>query len=155
MILIVCTDDPELEHVASASMAQYQSVFKSSYKIFHSELRLLGKSENLFIISHGAFQGDNDRPVIGDKAKAFYVNGDTLYLNVKSIFPPDYTGNVYIDACESADSTDVLLSFAQTFYLDFHPDSPTSKVFGLTGVSSGLIPLPDNTAWVNVSLENQ
>lgn len=152
MIFIVCTDDPTLELVACNSVVKDQAVFRTSYKVFQSQLRLLEQSEDLFIISHGAFQGDNGRPVIGDKTKDFYLNGDSLYLNIKSIIPQSYIGNVYIDACESADSTEVLLSFAQTFYLEFHADYPTSKVFGITGVSSGLIPLPDNTAWVDVSL---
>ena len=154
MILIVCTDDPVLERVAKETLRRYPGIYSATYKIFHSQLRELRKDEDLFIISHGAFQGDNDRPVIGDKEKAFYLNGDALYLNIKEIIPENYKGNVYIDACESADSTEDLLSFAETFYLDFHADHQASKVLGITGVSNDLIPLPDDSKWINVDLEN-
>ncbi len=153
MILIICTDDPNLELVARNTVMRYPDIYEASYKIFHSQLRSLKKSENLFIISHGAFQGDNDRPVIGDKAKAFYLNGDALYKSIKDIIPEDYRGDIYIDACESADSTEDLISFADTFYLEFHQDYPTSGVYGITGVSHGLIPLPSDSKWVAVDLE--
>ncbi|MCR8998764.1 hypothetical protein [Rahnella perminowiae] len=65
----------------------------------------------------------------------------------------NYKGNVYIDACESADNTEDLLSFAETFYLDFHADHQTSKVLGITGVSQGMIPLPDDSKWIEVDPE--
>lgn len=129
MILIICTDDHNLESVAKNTVMKYPDIYEASYKIFHSQLRPLKKSEDLFIISHGAFQGDNDRPVIGDKEKAFYLNGDALYTSIKDIIPEDYRGDIYIDACESADSTEDLISFSETFYLEFHQDYPTSGVY--------------------------
>ncbi|GAB2950979.1 hypothetical protein [Hafnia psychrotolerans] len=155
MILIVCTDDPSLEQIARDTLDSNPIIYKSSYKIFQSQLRQLGQGEDLFVIAHGAFHGDNDLPVIGDEAKAFYVNGDTLYLNIKGIFPEGYKANVYIDACESANTSATLLSFTTMFYLDFHPDFSASKVYGITGVSDGLIPPPGDSTWVEVDLDNE
>ncbi|MFI8417202.1 hypothetical protein ACQKDS_12235 [Serratia sp. NPDC078593] len=155
MILVVCTDDSNLISVANRSILKYPLVYGQRYQVFHDDLPMLKADENLFIIAHGAFLGDNGLPVIGDgdTNRDFYINGNTLYQSLASKFPPDYVGNVYIDACESADNTEEMLSFAETFYVYFAVDHQNSGVFGINGASSGLIPLPDNPKWIPVTLQ--
>ncbi|WP_431224955.1 hypothetical protein ACQ86O_09060 [Serratia sp. L9] len=152
MILIVCTDDENLIAVANRSIIKSPLVFGSRYQVFHDVLPALSVDENLFIIAHGAFLGDNGLPVIGDKAAAFYLNGNTLYQSITAIIPDHYQGDIYIDACESADNTEEMLSFAETFYVYFHDEHKDSHVFGVNGSSSGLIPIPGDPKWIPVAL---
>jgi hypothetical protein len=146
MIIIVCTDDKQLEEIASASSQKYFDVFGNYFNAFDKEIPILQSSENLFIIAHGAFDGDEGNPVIGDKKKGFYVNGLELWENLKKIFPVNYTGNVYIDACESADHDNSVFSFIEVFYSQYNLKF-TTMVFGINGASSGLIALPANKKW--------
>ncbi|TQI82337.1 hypothetical protein FHU10_2694 [Serratia fonticola] len=152
MILIVCTDDDSLVTIANRSIIKNPLTFGLHYQVFQELLPPLAKYENLFIIAHGAFLGDNGMPVIGDQEEDFYLNGSTLYQSIAAIIPGDYQGNVYIDACESADNTEEMLSFAETFYVYFRDKHKDSHVFGVNGCSSGLIPLPDDPKWIPVTL---
>lgn len=149
MIIIACTDDPELVDIAKKSILNEPEVFLSYYKVFHGAIPLLGQDEDLFIIAHGAFQGDEGRPVIGDQdaGRAFYLNGEQCYLNLSSIFPQGYSGRVFVDACESADSSRAVDSFITTLQVQFLVNSFNTQVYGINGESAGLIPLPDNPKW--------
>ena len=79
MIVIVCTDDSQLEEIARHSIRHHPLVFERKFKVFHNELPRLREDENLFIIAHGAFQGDEGEPVIGDQRAAFYLDGRDCY----------------------------------------------------------------------------
>lgn len=152
MILIVCTDDEKLFAVAKNSIIKSPLTYGRFFVVFHDQLPALDINENVFVLAHGAFLGDNGLPVIGDKKNDFYINGNTLFQSLQGIFPKGYQGNVHIDACESADNTEEMISFAETFYIYFNEVYQNSHVFGVAGESSGLIPLPDSTTWIPVVL---
>lgn len=149
MIIIACTDDPGLVDIARQSILNDPDTFISYYKVFHRAIPALGLDEDLFIIAHGAFQGDEGRPVIGDADadRAFYLDGQQCYVNIQSIFPSGYSGKVYVDACESADSSKKIDSFITTLQNQFLLNAQNTPVFGINGTSSGLIPLPDDPKW--------
>jgi hypothetical protein len=148
MILVACTDDPNLVTIARTCSQQNRAIFGMYYQIFKDELPKLGQNEDLFIISHGAYKGDDNNPVIGDKDKKreFYLNAVDLYLNIKDIIPHSYKGRVYIDACEAAQNDENTFSFIEVFYAQINPGRNT-KVYGRNGTVSGLIPLPDASGW--------
>ncbi|EPF6108654.1 hypothetical protein R2970_001108 [Enterobacter cloacae] len=149
MIIVVCTDDPELVEIAAESVLNEPEVFLSYYKIFHSAIPPLGFEEDLFIIAHGAFQGDEGRPVIGDRDgdRDFYLNGEQCFINIRSLIPPGYKGKVYVDACQSATDSQKIDSFITTLQVQFLLNSLNTHVYGINGDSSGLIPLPDDPKW--------
>lgn len=146
-MIVVCTDDLSLMAVAQETSALSSDVYGSYYQAYSVRIPPVGDNENLFIIAHGAFEGDEDKPVIGDERNAFYVNGEELYVNIKDTFPDNYSGNVYIDACESADSDMYTYSFAESFKRQIQHDHPNADVFGRNGKVSGLIPPPDDPKW--------
>lgn len=152
MILIVCTDDANLTAIAQHSANGNPAVFGHYYQAFGHQVPLLGVHEDLFIIAHGAYHGDDGNPVIGDQAAAFYVNAVELYQNIAHIFPQGYTGNVYIDACESADGTAYTFSFTEVFLTQIHVHFGQTAVYGRNGAAGGLIPLPGSAGWVRAHL---
>lgn len=104
-------------------------------------------SEDLFIIAHGAYAGDDNNPVIGDEKNAFYVNAVELYENLGRIFPQGYSGSVYIDACESADNSPETFSFSEVFASQIQKDHGVVRVYGRNGDADGQIPLPGAPGW--------
>lgn len=146
MIIIVCTDDAQLISIAQASIKKYPQVFGDAYLIYKDTIPSLEKNENLFVIAHGAFNDASGNPVIGDKQKDFYVNGIEFWTNIHTIFPSGYSGNVYIDACESADHDGEVFSFIEVFHSQFNVKF-NGKVYGKNGATSGLISLPSDSAW--------
>lgn len=152
MIIIVCTDDPKLVTIAEGSLSQDPSVFFSIYQVFHQSIPMLGVAEDLFMIAHGAFDGDAGQPVIGDEKQAFYLNGDQCFLNIAPIIPAGYRGRVYVDACESADETSRMDSFISRLQALFLVNGLQVKVFGVNGKNTGLIPTPGDSKWVPAQL---
>lgn len=150
MILVVCTDDPDLEAIAHASAKAHPNVFGKVHRVF-TEVPQLARDEALFIIAHGAKDGDDGNPVIGDERQDFFVNAVELYENLKSIFPKGYRGSVYIDACESADHKRGAFSFAEVFKAQIQEDHGGVRVFARHGTVDGLIPLPGSPGWEEAS----
>ena len=151
MIIIAATDDPNLDTIAINSAARARDTYGDIYKVFEHQIPPLGDEENLFIIAHGAYEGDEGGPVIGSATDDFYLTPMDTYQNLQSIFPNGYSGNVYIDACESATEESVVsfIVLLKTVLLDNGFDC---RVFGREGLASGLIPLPGNPDWVEASL---
>lgn len=148
MIIVVCTDDPGLVAIARECTRINAPVYGNNYKIFHNVIPPLTQYENLFVIAHGAFRGDDGNPVIGDQEAAFYVNGVALYENLAPIIPANYRGNVYVDACESANNNAYTISFCEAFKSQIQPSrNPAPRVYGRNGTVGGLIPLPDAPGW--------
>ncbi len=146
MIIIVCTDDPQLEKIAQKSIKKYPGVFGDYYKVFDEDIPVLDANEDLFIIAHGAFEGDDGNPVIGDKSveRAFYLNALGLLQNIGNIFPAFYSGDIYVDACESADHNDYTFSFIEVLQAQIQTRYD-SNVYGKNGSPSGLIDPPGGT----------
>lgn len=149
MIIICCTDDPGLRQIAISSSASSPNTFGQIYQIFKGQIPQLGLNENLFIIAHGAFADKSGNPVIGDKdmQRPFALNGIELWENIRNIFPPGYSGNIYIDACESADHDDEVFSFIEVLYSQVNLYLPRTMVYGRNGSPGGLISLPTSNAW--------
>lgn len=149
MIFIVCTDDPELVEIAADCVLDEPDVFISYYQPFKNPIPPLGVNENLFIIAHGAFQGSEGKPEIGDRDinRAFCLNGEQCFINIQPLLPPGYKGNVYVDACKSATSSRKIDSFITTLQHQFLLHSLNTQVYGINGDSSGLIPLPGDPKW--------
>jgi len=148
MILIVCTDDPSLVNVARHSSNGHLPIFGDYFQIYSQQIPRLHADENLFIIAHGAYQGDDGNPVIGDQRNAFYVNAADLKLNLDSLFPEKYRANVFVDACESADNNGDTVSFIEMLSAVLHDSYPGVEVYGRNGIANGLIPLPGNPSWI-------
>ena len=152
MIIIVCTDDESLVRIAQKTSQSNPSVYGKYYKAFKDKIPVIGSQENLFIIAHGAYHGDDGNPVIGDETNAFYVNAVDFYKNIKGIFPDGYSGNVYIDACESADHEEETFSFTEVFKAQIQRDHGNTEIFGRNGCISGMIPLPGDSRWKRASV---
>lgn len=148
MIIIVCTDDDSLVRIArNASRSNYR-IFGAHYQVFEAPIPQLLPNEDLFIIAHGAYQGDDGNPVIGDKQNALYLNARVLYHNIVPILPADYSADIYIDACESADRDPETLSFCEGFKDRLAAAGIDVRVFGKNGASSGELATPDAPGWV-------
>ena len=156
MIIVVCTDDKNLMGLAREATDRNKAVFGGSYQIFAEPLPDLGTRENLFIIAHGSFQGAGGVPAIGDHdiERAFELNGVELYQNISTIFPDNYIGNIYIDACKSADHDNYTFSFCEVFHSQINPFYD-SDVFGRNGTVRGRIPTPRSRGWVKVEADVQ
>jgi len=146
MIIIVCTDDPQLVQIAQNSSQQNPGVFGNYFQVFNP-IPQLGQGEDLFIVAHGAYEGDDGNPVIGDENLAFYVNAVELWENIQTIFPQYYNGNVYIDACEAADHDENTFSFSEVFNTQIQAMFGATQVFGRNGAVAGAIPLPTSAGW--------
>lgn len=145
MIIAVCTDDNKIFKIAEKDSRSNPETYGKTYKVFDAKIPLLGLDENLFVTAHGAKDGDENQPVIGDAAKAFWVSGEELWVNSKNIFPAGYRGGVYISACESADGNSEL-SFS--FTENFKAQSRLPDVFGQRGPVGYEVPPPDDNGWV-------
>jgi hypothetical protein len=152
MILVVCTDDPKLMTVAQKSAQKNPKIFGNVYQAFKDKVPAIGANENLFVIAHGAFKdAKTGGPVIGDKEQDFIVDGAELWENIKGIFPENYKANIYIDACESADKDEYVISFIELFFTRINIQLNTSMVYGRNGTSSGLIAVPTDKGWVSAA----
>jgi hypothetical protein len=152
MILAVCRDDTNgTLRIGQQQSSDSHQVFGNCYGIFGGTLPRLGAHENLFIIAHGAVTSDNGGPVIGDRDgnSPFYWSPAELWVGIQSIFPPDYRGNVYVSACNTADSTNGTCSFTELFESAMkHARPAAGRVYGHRGPIRGKIPLPNSSSWV-------
>ena len=147
MIIVVCTDDPGLIGIARASERNNSKAFGVVHRVFDKVISQLKPDENLFIIAHGAFEGDEDKPVIGDKVHDFFLPAGALFESIRHLFPPGYKGRIFIDACESAKDDEATMSFAELFYYLCAFDHLKTSVSGRNGLASGLIATADDMGW--------
>lgn len=147
MILVVCTDDKALLAMAQKQSREYPEVFGQCYQVFKA-VPSLGVGEDLFITAHGAYEGDDGNPVIGDKKNAFYINAVELWQALEACFPKSYSGRVYISACESSDHGEDF-SFAEVFEAQLHgARSKAGPVYGQKGAVGLRIPFPNDPGWI-------
>jgi hypothetical protein len=155
MILCVCRDDLRgTWEVAKQSLHAHHDVFHRAHLVFDREVPMLGVNEDLFVIAHGAADGDDGKPVIGDAHDALYLDAPTFWENVKSVFPAGYQASVYISACESADpGPGKDFSFAEAFAVYVKSErSINCRVYGHKGSVGGEIPLPDEDLWIEADI---
>ncbi len=147
MIIAVCTDDPMVDLIASKAQAKNRASFGQWYKVFEKNIPNLGAKEDVFLVAHGAAIGDENQPVIGSKGNDFYLTARDLYSNL-TIFPRDYSGSVYVYACESADPGAGGLSFVQKLMQIMRPSYPNLTAYGQTGKPGGPLPAPSDPSWI-------
>ncbi len=149
MILVVCTDDDDIEVVAERLAHTQPAIYGACYKVFRSTVPVLGRAENLFLTAHGAYVGDDGNSVIGDSHEAFYLNAVDGFENLAGIFPRGYSGNVYISACESSDRARGGFSFAEVFKARLAAaHASAGKVYGQHGGVGLTIPAPGDRGWI-------
>lgn len=150
MILVLCFDDGALVQAARAAQRAAPGVFGAVVPGFTNVPRLMA-AENLFITAHGAMDGDDGNPVIGDANGAHWWNAPQLVESLESIFPNGYSGSVYISACESSDNAEGSFSFAEAFRNTLAP-SHDVRVYGQRGGVGLTIPLPTARGWVQATV---
>lgn len=147
MILVVCTDDPMLMDIAAQASVGNHAVFGAPYQVFAGVVPQLGVAENLFILAHGAKEGDDGNPVIGDRNNALFLNAVQLYQQTELLFPRGYRGGVYVSACESYDPGVNSLSFAEMLVNVMQADHGAVRVYGHRGGVAGPLPVPESRTW--------
>jgi hypothetical protein len=146
MVIIVCTDDATLRQTAVQQAQANQATYGQCYQPF-TTIPSLGVNENLFITAHGARDGDDGNPVIGDENNAMYFNAVMLWEALEGIFPRGYRGSVYISACESSNPK-ASLSFAEVFRAQLHgARRQAGRVYGQKGSVGMNIPGPNDPDW--------
>lgn len=116
MIIVICRDDPKIIAAANSASQRNSAVFGGVYIIFEDQIPTLGINEDLFIIAHGAKDDSAAKePVIGDENgnSPIWVSANDLVANLKTVIPKNYTGNVYLSACEVIVDGTAEVSFAQ------------------------------------------
>lgn len=148
MILIVCTDDDDLIQMAQQQAQNNPGVFGNAYRAFADVVPALGAAENLFVVAHGVQEGDDNNPVIGDGDEAHYWNAVEFFEAIQGLFPGNYSGSVYISACESADHNADTFSFAEVFKAQLQgARAQAGEVYGHHGEIAGNIPVPGDASW--------
>lgn len=149
MLLILALDDPNLRAVALASRNANPVAFGAVVVAWEQPVPMLGANENLFIIAHGAKVGDDGGPVIGDATQAHWVDPRSFAAMLLPSIPANYTGSVFVSACESADPARGAFSFTEVFKAFLLGDRPRlGGVYGQRGNVGGLVPPPGSPAWV-------
>ncbi|MEM9332166.1 MAG: hypothetical protein AAGA53_12630 [Pseudomonadota bacterium] len=146
MIIGVCTDDVAIENQVNKSAASDPAVFGKAYLVFNRNIPDLKVDEDLFLVAHGAAFGDEDQPVIGSKSNAFYLTASDLNSNLH-VFPLNYKGRIFVDACYSADPGKAGWSFVEKFKEIIVQSFPGVKVFGRTGSVGGPVLKPGDPNW--------
>ena len=149
-MIIILSDVPDQALTATAQTAgtNNAAVFGLIYNLGNA-IPALVKTENLFILAHGAAVGDQGIPVIGSQASDFYLDAASFFDNFRSIFPANYSGSIYVDACQSGDSFAlkggiVCPSFATSLSVRVR----NIRVYGRHGNVQGGMLLPGDPAWV-------
>jgi hypothetical protein len=152
MIIVACLDDTKLLRVAKKQSSKKPQTFGECYQAFSKiPIPPLKKDDNLFITAHGAYKGDEGKPVIGDSVEAHYWQAEDLYAELNNLFPANYNGKVFISACESADQKDNEISFAKRFKYELLKRQHDVPVFGQHGAVGLEIPSPhDLSKWQEV-----
>ncbi|MHB8531958.1 MAG: hypothetical protein ACYDC2_04480 [Solirubrobacteraceae bacterium] len=151
MIVAVCTDDDALVACAQEAAQQQPVVFGRCYRVFDRQIPVLGLEEPLFISAHGAYRGDENNPVIGDRDADLYLDGVTALRELRRLFPVGYRGSVYISACEAADHSNDDFSFAEVFKAQLQGALPQAgPVYAQQGVVGLRVPPPNDPAWIRV-----
>jgi hypothetical protein len=112
-----------------------------------------GPHENVFFVGHGVSLGGSGNAEIGEERGRFAFDGIQLWERFgRAVFPSLYAGDVYIDACESADFPAEMFSVIETFRSQSDLTLNNSSVFGRTGSPVGDIPPPGDEAWVEATI---
>jgi len=147
LIIVVAPNDVQIIQIAQQQGNDPAGVFGNDIVAGGGPIPALAANENLFFIGHG-IAGGGGNAEIGDANGAFAVDGLELWDNFSAIFPGGYGGDVYIDACYSANYPAGMFSLIETFKANADLVLNHTFVFGRTGQVAGLMPPPGDPTWV-------
>ena len=152
MILVLCNDDPNLW---ASAQGQAGPLFGQAYQFIGNGTTLLGVNENLYIAAHG-LPGEigNMNGALGYSALDVwnYLNNTIPNGRGASIFPHNYSGNIYIWACYPANITRRdRLSFIDNFHAFSRPWLRNTNIYGALGAVPYTIPAPGDSSWTQVA----
>ena len=149
MIIVMAPGDATIVSQSRAQSYNFPAIYGETYIAGgRAAIPQAAPGENVFFVGHGVSQGGSGNAEIGEAAGDFGMDGEELWDNFKEIFPDLYNGDVYIDACASADPVEDLFSVIETFKAQSAITLDSSAVFGRTGSPVGDIPQPGDAAWV-------
>lgn len=143
MLIVLAPDDAGIIEIAKSHSTDNPEIYGKAY-IWGDDMPKLNQNENLFIVGHG------NNTEIGNAKGDFFVNGIALILNLKPLFPPDYDGCIFIDACHSGDIPPGKFSLIEQ--VRSQAECLPIKhvvVYGRKGTVSGAVPAPGDSAWVS------
>jgi hypothetical protein len=152
MLIVLAQDDTRLLPLARGAAAAHPAIYGAVYMAFQDRIPSLRHDEDLFIVAHGAKDGDDNNPVIGDAREGHYVNAPELYENLQGIFPRGYRGRVFVYACESALAGGGSFSFAEALRNVLQADHGGARVFGRRDHPGPRILTPDAPGWVEATI---
>lgn len=150
MIIVVSPADKRIVKTAKEQSYNFPDIYGSTFIIGENEIPELDHNEDLFIIGHGIKEGDSGVAEIGNADGAYAFDALELWDSlIKQVLPDMYSGNIYVDACSSADWAWDNFSFIETLQTQVDvADSVDARVFGRVGEVGGGIPAPtDPNSW--------
>jgi hypothetical protein len=143
MIIVASPSDAGIIATARAQSNNWPDIYGDTYILGQDQLPPLEAGENLFVIAHGIAKGASGVAEIGEQSGAFYVNGLEFWDNLKGIFHSLYSGDIYIDACFSANVAYDNFSFIEVLKAKTDGALTDVDIFGRFGRIGGDIPDPD------------
>jgi hypothetical protein len=135
MILCFSKDDLSLLEKAYGQKANIFGI-PYCYLKDHSFTAFLGKAENLFITAHG------NEDEIGNHGAGFDFTPQQLAKALTDyVFPGQYTGSIYVSACDSAPK--FVKGLLDNLGGDF-----AGRIYGAKGKIELAIEPPNNNMWI-------
>lgn len=152
MIIVLAPNDDRVVRAARAQSYNFPGIFGETYIAGRDAVPEAGPTEAVFFFGHGTSLGDSGNAEIGEKSGDFALDGLELWDNYKDVFPDLYTGDVYVNACESADYPEDMFSLIETFRSQSAIALNDSSVFGRTGSPDISLPQPGTDAWTEAAI---
>jgi hypothetical protein len=147
LIIVLAPEDDVIVRQSRAQSYNFPEIFGETYIAGRDAIPQAGPRETVFFIGHGTERGRSGNAEIGARGGAFGFDGLELWQSFREIFPDLYAGNVFIDACESADFADDMFSLIEVFRSQSDLTLQDTSVFGRAGGPEGPMPPPGDDAW--------
>lgn len=148
MIIVASPADQTIIKTARNQSYNFPGIYGETYVMGgDKEIPKLAPEENLFVIGHGIEKGGSGVAEIGDASGAFAVDGLELWDNLKAIFPDMYSGDIFVDACKSANFAEDNFSLIEVLKTQVDVAFTDVDVFGRYGDVGGPIPGPTEEGW--------
>lgn len=149
MIIVMSPSDQDIITAARNRAYNFPADFGKVYIAGKDKIPMLGEGEALYFTGHAVRNGSSGNAEIGDESGAFGMDGLELWDNFKELMPSMWQGDVYVDACESADFDFDMFSLIETFKSQSGVGFANTEVYGRTGSpgTTDPIPLPTADVW--------
>jgi hypothetical protein len=150
MIIILAPSDATIIATARLQSFNFPETYGAVYIMGRDQVPLAGETENVFFSGHALVNGSTGGPEIGEENGDLAMSGLELWENFKRVFPDQYQGDVFVDACESADNDTDMFSLIEQFRSQSDLNLDSTAVYGRTGspAAGDPIPPPGDEAWV-------